>query len=998
MARQLCIHLARLVLALALVAIAQPAGAVSQPSSDVLVPYFEVDLIEPLRTSLFAVANDAPQPVEVTLWVHTNWGVPVLRYDTTIGPDAVFTVNLRDWLILGELPGRKLSAEELAHIQAAFCGEPSPRDGLYYGRKVVEGRMVGYVTARVKGDKRPDVLWGDYFVVCPCSDFAQGETLVNIDRNVEYEPGCENHAIRFLDKGAFDGGTELMIWTAKVNAPHAFPELTELQKSRLTMRVFDEAGHLLQVRNLLVESVQMLDLLSLDLPADFGWLDLSANVEFFVTAHFSAAGGFSSALHSYCLKNRETGPGPAITVEKLTNGVDADQPPGPIVMVGSQVTWEYIVTNTGDEALTDISLEDDQIGPVSCPQTALDPGETMTCVAEGEAVACGYENTAIVTAVGANGAVVQAGDSSHYYGDLRAAIAVEKQVNGEDADVAPGPAFDAGTTLAWTVLVSNVGGGTLTGVVVTDDGGVSLSCPKTVLAVGESMTCTGQSVAVAGSHRNLATATADSECGDQVSAQDAANYVGRSAAAIDLEKLVNGVDADTPPGPSIGLGAAVLWTYVVTNTGAVSLSNVTVTDDRGVAVSCPKTVLAAGESMTCTASGTAVYGLYFNTGTATGKPAAGPLVSDSDPAYYTGYGTPKITLEKLVNGSEADTPPGPSIPYEGAVNWAFVVTNTGNVPLVGLQLSDDKLGVVACPKATLAPAESMTCSKSGIAEYGLHVNLATVTGWAPDATQVQATDPAHYTGTINAGIKIEKLTNGEDADTPPGPVVDFCDGLNLTGEQVPQCDPPMVYWTYIVTNMGEVRLTAVTVTDNRGVAVTCPKTALEPGETMTCTASAPAVLGQYSNLGTATGNPPAGPAVSDDDPSHYLGKPCSNQGCTPGYWKNHTGSWPPTGYSTAQTVQSVFGESSRYPPLGSTKLLQALAFGGGSGVQGAAEILLRAGTAALLNASHPGVGYPRGAGEVIADVNTALASNNRDTMLALAAALDADNNLGCPLH
>jgi hypothetical protein len=35
---------------------------------------------------------------------------------------------------------------------------------------------------------------------------------------------------------------------------------------------------------------------------------------------------------------------------------------------------------------------------------------------------------------------------------------------------------------------------------------------------------------------------------------------------------------------------------------------------------------------------------------------------------------------------------------------------------------------------------------------------------------------------------------------------------------------------------------------------------------------------------------------------------------------------------------------------------------------------------------------------VIADVNAALASNDRSTMLALTSELDADNNLGCPLN
>ena len=81
---------------------------------------------------------------------------------------------------------------------------------------------------------------------------------------------------------------------------------------------------------------------------------------------------------------------------------------------------------------------------------------------------------------------------------------------------------------------------------------------------------------------------------------------------------------------------------------------------------------------------------------------------------------------------------------------------------------------------------------------------------------------------------------------------------------------------------------------------------------------------------------------------------------------------------------------------GST-LLQALEFGGGAGVSGATQNLLRAAVAAVLNAASPGVAYPRSRASIVAAVNSAIASGNRDTMLALASALDADNNLGCPL-
>jgi hypothetical protein len=43
------------------------------------------------------------------------------------------------------------------------------------------------------------------------------------------------------------------------------------------------------------------------------------------------------------------------------------------------------------------------------------------------------------------------------------------------------------------------------------------------------------------------------------------------------------------------------------------------------------------------------------------------------------------------------------------------------------------------------------------------------------------------------------------------------------------------------------------------------------------------------------------------------------------------------------------------------------------------------------------VNYPLTSAEVVAMVNTALASGDRDTILDAAELLDSYNNLGCPL-
>lgn len=472
-------------------------------------------------------------------------------------------------------------------------------------------------------------------------------------------------------------------------------------------------------------------------------------------------------------------------------------------------------------------------------------------------------------------------------------------------------------------------------------------------------------------------------------------------AGIDIEKFTNGEDADTPTGPEVPPGGDVTWEYRVTNTGNVLLSDIRVTDDQEGEIDCPKTSLGAGESMTCTHSGIAPPAgeedfQYANLATVTATPPTGADVTDDDPSHYWVEGQPPlgsepaIDLEKHTNGQDADAAPGPTLSQGAAVTWTYIVRNTGSEGLEQVQVIDDREGAVSCPKTTLAIGEEMTCTLSGVAAVGQYRNESTVTAEsAVDGQEVSDGDPSHYfvpSPPSPAAIDIEKATNGFDADSAPGPEL-----------QVGQT----VTWTYVVTNTGQAVLTGVAVSDDREGAVSCPKSTLQPGESMTCTETGTAEEGQYANLGSVTGaSQEDGSTVSDSDPSHYFGQPLNieGQGCTPGYWKTHPGSWPPTGYSTGQAVQSVFSTASAYPAYGSASLLQALSFTGGPGVEGGVQILLRAAVAGLLNTAHDGVTYPRTTAMLISDVDVALASGDRDTMLLLATQIDNDNNLGCPLN
>jgi hypothetical protein len=136
-------------------------------------------------------------------------------------------------------------------------------------------------------------------------------------------------------------------------------------------------------------------------------------------------------------------------------------------------------------------------------------------------------------------------------------------------------------------------------------------------------------------------------------------------------------------------------------------------------------------------------------------------------------------------------------------------------------------------------------------------------------------------------------------------------------------------------------------------------------------------------------------SVAVDNIKVKVDQPPGDDGCTPGYWKNHPDAWAATGYSMSQTVEEVFDVPDKFN-LDNKTLLQALKFKGGPYKIGAARILLRHATAAVLNASHPDVDYPLNSTSIINKVNSAL-TGSRGEMLSLKRQLDFFNNLGCPL-
>lgn len=124
------------------------------------------------------------------------------------------------------------------------------------------------------------------------------------------------------------------------------------------------------------------------------------------------------------------GVGASLELQKLTNGEDADVPPGPSVAPGDPVTWEYRVTNAGSEDLTNVYVMDDKEGLI-CLLASLDPGQTATCTKSGVAREGAYQNLGTAVGYALFGGEIQAEDPSHYQGGASAE-------DGIGIDVKPG--------------------------------------------------------------------------------------------------------------------------------------------------------------------------------------------------------------------------------------------------------------------------------------------------------------------------------------------------------------------------------------------------------------------------------------------------------------------------------------------------------------------------------------------------------------------------------
>ncbi len=251
---------------------------------------------------------------------------------------------------------------------------------------------------------------------------------------------------------------------------------------------------------------------------------------------------------------------------------------------------------------------------------------------------------------------------------------------------------------------------------------------------------------------------------------------------VTIEKATDGVDADSAPGPSVEPGAGVTWTWTVTASGTTTLYDLVVSDSSGVSPDCDVTgdgqpdgtsihpgPVDPGGSFRCTATGAADHsadaGPFAATATvrATDFAATG-VFEASDPSHHTVtapfVAAPGISISAMVNGQVADGPTGPLVAEGQPITWTYVVTNTGNVPVEGIEVDGGAGADVDCGDGTavvagpVEPGASVRCQAGArAAELAAGPQTRTVSAAASAVdpstgtalTTLTASDPTVYT-------------------------------------------------------------------------------------------------------------------------------------------------------------------------------------------------------------------------------------------------------------
>ena len=304
------------------------------------------------------------------------------------------------------------------------------------------------------------------------------------------------------------------------------------------------------------------------------------------------------------------------------------------------------------------------------------------------------DNTATATGVAAAGANPSASDAETAPVTKVAAIDLTKTVGTPTTSGGRlAGSTDAGDTVTYTFTVKNTSNVTLTSVGITDTklGLSDLTCGQSTLAPGQTVTCT-RSYALTQADidgravDNTATATGHDPQNAVVTDTDTANLPLTPQSSIALDKVAGTpTTANGAKASATDAGDTITYDFVVTNTGATSLTAITVTDTKlGLTnLPCAAGPLAPGQSATCRATYPLTQadidaGKVDNTASTTAASPTGPVTA-TDSATVAITPVNAVTLTKtgspVVDGDSNGPDAGDTVTY------TFRVRNTGTTTL-----------------------------------------------------------------------------------------------------------------------------------------------------------------------------------------------------------------------------------------------------------------------------------------------------------------------------
>ena len=582
--------------------------------------------------------------------------------------------------------------------------------------------------------------------------------------------------------------------------------------------------------------------------------------------------------------------------------------------IGDIVTYKFKVRNDGNVALNNVYVKDRDPLVVSnlLPPTGvtLAVGEekltTFTAtytLKQADADRGFYDNTADAFGTSPNGTVVQdESDPAVYLNNAPTHLVIPPKPG--IAILKPQPVLvdtnnngqtDVGDVLNYTLQVINTGNVTLTNVVVTDPKANNFTFTLPTLAPGVvnaqslpvSYTVTkddlkaGQIINIAFANTTFGGGTVTDQSDTTDVAQDNPTItpiVPNPAIALVKPQpdIIDTPTVDDPAGDGVNNeGDKLVYRFAVTNTGNVPLTNIVITDAKGVLFGTRTTPLDPGDtdSTTFTLEYTLVTadilaGSVTNTADIVAlSPTNVPARDTSDDATIVQNDptvtplvnviAPAIAMTKTY--TIADTNNNGITDAGDTINFTFNVANTGNVRLNNIVVTDPKLageGITLQPNngviATLAKGATSSVLKAAhvITQADIdnsgYENQASVTASNGTRIVTDLSDDNDLTGNDKTLVKLERIA--KLALLKPEPLLENGDIEDVNGNLFTDSGDILTF-SFTVYNVGNVPLYNVDVTDSTATMLphaTIP--VLLPGQSDTVTFKATRLVNDVDAL------------------------------------------------------------------------------------------------------------------------------------------------------